>query len=122
MIGGRILRAALDPKCEEFDHEEDRGSLRDAVLGVGALTLTGAEARWPGGGAVAASVVGGLAAGALLGAATSGYGYGYGGYDGGYRSVGYDDGYYAPTYRTRRVVREVYGYGPRHGYDDDYGY
>ncbi|GLS59609.1 hypothetical protein [Methylobacterium haplocladii] len=100
-----------------------------AVLGVGALTSTGAEARWRGGGgAVAACVVGGLAVLALLGAATSGYGYGYGGYGyarpaygydgyddgyaGGYRSVGYDDGYYAPRYRTRRVVRETYDYAP----------
>ncbi len=56
-----------------------------AVLGVGALTSTGAEARWRGGGggAIAAGVIGGLAAGALVGAAASNsYGYG-GGYYGG---------------------------------------
>lgn len=100
-----------------------------AVLGIGAVSSTGAEARWRGGGGVAAGVVGGLAAGALLGAATSGYGYGgygyarpaygYGGYDdgydGGYRGAGYDDGYDAPRYRTRRVVRETYEYGPGYG-------
>jgi hypothetical protein len=103
-----------------------------AVLGVGALASTGAEARWRGGGggAVAAGVIGGLAAGAALGAATSDYGYArpaYG-YDDGYRSVGYyDDGYAAvPAYRTRRVVRETYDYspgyswgGPTYRVDDD---
>ncbi|WP_233383273.1 hypothetical protein [Methylobacterium sp. C25] len=86
-----------------------------AVLGVGALTSTGAEARWRGGGgAVAAGIVGGLAAGALAGAAASDYGYArpaYG-YDDGYRGVGYDGGDDVPAYRTRRVVRETYEYGP----------
>ena len=52
-----------------------------ALMGVGALGSTAAEAR--GGGAIAAGVIGGLAAGALLGAAVSeahaapAYGYGY---------------------------------------------
>lgn len=69
-----------------------------ALMGLGTLGMTSAEARGGRGGAIAAGVVGGLAAGALAGAAGSRYygddGYGprrgYGAY--GYRGAGYDDG------------------------------
>lgn len=100
-----------------------------ALVGVGSLVSTGAEARGRGG-AVAAGLIGGLAAGALLGAAASNayaaptysYGYGYPDYGYGYapayrtrrvvRSYDYDYDY-VPVYRTRRVVRSYdYGYAP----------
>jgi hypothetical protein len=100
-----------------------------ALLGIGALTSSAAEAR--GGGAIAAGIIGGLAAGALLGAAVSdahaapGYGYAPPAYGYGYgpppvavyrpapvtRSYVYE----APVYETRRVVS--YDRGP-----GDYGY
>ena len=100
-----------------------------ALVGLGALTSTGAEAR-PRGGAIAAGIIGGLAAGALIGAATSGYGhgyvdappaYGYGGpaYGYGYGGAGYDP-YAAPAPRYRRVVRE-YRYDDGPSYGDPYG-
>lgn len=103
-----------------------------ALIGMGALTSSAAEAR--GGGAVAAGLIGGLAAGALLGAAISdaqaapGYGY-----TAPYR----DDAPVAhryiveePAYETRRVVsydRVPVGYGPaprrwRRDCDRPYGY
>jgi hypothetical protein len=79
-----------------------------ALIGLGAVASTGAEAghrRGHGGGAIAAGVIGGLAAGALLGAAASNayaapaYGYGYA------PAYGYG---YAPTTR----VVQSYGYAP----------
>ncbi|WP_336488915.1 hypothetical protein [Methylobacterium nigriterrae] len=94
-----------------------------ALIGLGALASSAAEAR--GGGAVAAGLIGGLAAGALIGAAMSeahaapayGYALAYG-----YAPVrtyrpvrAYEDD--APVYETRRVVRRYeavptgYGYG-----------
>ena len=105
-----------------------------ALIGVGSLAATDAEARYRRhhGGAVAAGVLGGLAASALIGAAASnayaapayGYGYGhgyaYGGYapevSYGYAAPTYDDGYApvdygyapAPVYHTTRVVRRAY--------------
>lgn len=117
-----------------------------ALLGLGVLTSSAAEARG-GGGALAAGIIGGLAAGALLGAAVSdahaapAYGY----------ARPYDDGpvvyhrpYAEPVYETRRVVRyeavpEGYdeaprprrwhrdcdrpgGYGRPVAYDRPYGY
>ena len=69
-----------------------------AVIGLGAIASTGAEARGRGG-AIAAGVIGGVAAGALLGAATSNS---YAAPAYGYPAYGYDE---APVYRTRRVVR-----------------
>lgn len=103
-----------------------------ALMGVGALGSTTAEAR--GGGAIAAGVIGGLAAGALLGAAVSeahaapAYGYAHSTpvYDDEdappvtyrpyrvVRSYEYDD--VEPVYRPRRVVRSY------EGYQGDYGY
>ena len=98
-----------------------------ALVGLGALTSTGAEAR-PNGGAIAAGIIGGLAAGALIGAATNGYAhgydggyvaappaYGYGGPAYAYGGAGYDP-YDAPAPRYRRVVREYrYDDGPSYG-------
>jgi hypothetical protein len=102
-----------------------------ALVGLGAIASTQAEAR-PRGGAIAAGVIGGLAAGALIGAAaSSAYAapYGYYGYAPayGYRyapayayapaypysyaapvvSVGFGPAYYGyrPVYRTRVVYR-----------------
>lgn len=88
-----------------------------ALIGIGALTSTAAEAR--GGGAFAAGLVGGLAAGALIGAASGGYGYGYAepryGYGYGYRSTGYGyvprPGFGDPSF-TRRYDDGYGGYGP----------
>lgn len=121
-----------------------------ALLGVGALGSSAAEAR--GGGAIAAGVIGGLAAGALLGAAVSeahaapAYGYGYDrpapvyGYDDApvvtyrparvVRSFEYDD--VEPVYRPRRVVStyedtqddygfRTAGYGGHRRWDQPYG-
>ncbi len=53
--------------------------LAAAAVAVTAMAApTKAEARWRGGGAVAAGVIGGLAAGALIAGATRpSYGYGY---------------------------------------------
>lgn len=50
-----------------------------AVVATAAMTApTPAEARWRGGGAVAAGIIGGIAVGALIAGATRpGYGYGY---------------------------------------------
>jgi hypothetical protein len=92
-----------------------------ALIGLGAVASTQAEAAPRRGAAVAAGVIGGLAAGALIGAAASNayaspY---YGGYGYGYPAYGYAPAYsygYAPAYqpvyvapqrvyRTRRVVR-----------------
>ncbi len=99
-----------------------------ALIGVGALTTTGAEAR--GGGALAAGLIGGLAAGALLGAAASeahaGPAYGYAPPPPVYRPapVVYDEPVrvYRPrpvyeeevtVYRPRRFVRDQDdGFGP----------
>ncbi|MGU3541493.1 hypothetical protein [Methylobacterium sp. A52T] len=112
-----------------------------ALIGVGTLASTAAEAR--GGGAIAAGIIGGLAAGALIGAATQahaapGYGYGYGYADYGYAPAPvvvrpapvyrvYEED--APVYATRRTVtyeRVPVGYGhARHwggDYEGGYGY
>jgi hypothetical protein len=77
-----------------------------ALIGLGGIASTGAEAGpRRNGGAIAAGVIGGLAAGALLGAATSNayaapaYGYGYA------PAYGYG---YAPSTR----VVQSYGYAP----------
>jgi hypothetical protein len=89
-----------------------------ALIGVGALTATGAEAR--GGGAVAAGLIGGLAAGALLGAAVSeahaGPAYGYAPPPPPvYRPAPVVYGEPVPVYRPRPVVEEevVTVYRPR---------
>ncbi len=95
-----------------------------ALVGLGAIASTQAEAR-PRGGAIAAGIIGGVAAGALIGAATSSayaapygyygyapaYGYGYApaytyGYAAPVVSVGFGPAYYGyrPVYRTTRVV------------------
>ena len=51
-----------------------------ATVAITAMAApTSAEARWRGGGAVAAGVIGGLAAGALIAGAARPYGYYYGG-------------------------------------------
>jgi hypothetical protein len=98
-----------------------------ALLGIGTLASSAAEAR--GGGAVAAGLIGGLAAGALLGAAMSqaqaapAYGYAPPAYGYGppraYRPVrAYEDDA-VPVYEHRRVVRR-YEVGPP-AYDFGYG-
>ncbi len=116
-----------------------------ALIGLGVLTSSAAEARG-GGGAVAAGLIGGLAAGALLGAALSeshaapAYGYARPDEDG---PVVYRERDAAPGYGPRRVVRyestEEYdeprpprrwrrdcdrpdGYGRPVAYDRPYGY
>lgn len=117
-----------------------------ALIGLGVLTSSAAEARG-GGGAVAAGLIGGLAAGALLGAAVSeahaapAYGYARP-YDDG--PVVYRERYAEPDYAPRRVVRyesapveydeprpprrwhrdcdRPYGYGRPVAYARPYGY
>ncbi|GJE27157.1 hypothetical protein [Methylobacterium organophilum] len=92
-----------------------------ALMGVGVLTSSAAEAR--GGGALAAGIIGGLAAGALLGAvaAEAHPGPAYGAYGRPYDVEAapvdgpYEDG--APVYERRRVI--AYEDGPRF---DRYGY
>jgi hypothetical protein len=86
-----------------------------ALIGLGAIASTQAEAR-PRGGAIAAGVIGGLAAGALIGAAaSSAYAapYGYYGYAPAY-DYGYAPAYtYAPTYSYGYAAPVVsVGYGP----------
>lgn len=87
-----------------------------ALIGVGALATTGAEAR--GGGALAAGLIGGIAAGVLLGAAASqaqaapAYGYAPPAY-------GPAPSYGAPVVYRRAPVRtyveeDVPVYRPRH--------
>lgn len=115
-----------------------------ALIGVGSLASSGAEAR--GGGAIAAGIIGGLAVGALVGAASQArtepaYGYGYAGPAYRYAPApvivhpapayrAYDDD--APGYGPPRVVtydRGPVGYGPgrdpycarRGGWDRGYG-
>ncbi len=84
-----------------------------ALIGLGALNPSAAEARGRGG-AVAAGVIGGLAAGALLGSALSearaAPAYGYGDPDG-YRPVarGYVE---EPVYASPRYAPPRYA--PRH--------
>lgn len=107
-----------------------------ALIGVGALTSTAAEARGRGG-ALAAGLIGGLAAGALIGAAASAhaepaYGYGYAPPPPP-RPYGYAPAYYGrprvvyeePVYERRRVItyeRLPVGYAPvRRGWDGPYG-
>ncbi|WP_246732931.1 hypothetical protein [Methylobacterium sp. BTF04] len=86
-----------------------------ALIGMGALTTSPAEAR--GGGALAAGLIGGLAAGALLGAVVSeahaGPAYGYAQPDYGYAPAPHRYVYEAPAYETRRISyeREPVGYG-----------
>ncbi len=84
------------------------------VLAVGAVTTTTqqAEARWRGGGAVAAGVVGGLAAGAIIGGALAYPRYGYGYYGG--PAYGYAPAYYGPRcWWTRQRVAGPYGWSVR---------
>lgn len=93
-----------------------------ALIGLGALAPSDAQARG-GGGALAAGIIGGLAAGALLGAAASEahaapvYGYGY---DDAPPPVAYRPARYVrsydvePVYRVRRY--EGYDDGPAYGY------
>jgi hypothetical protein len=111
-----------------------------ALIGLGAVASTQAEAAPRRGAAVAAGVIGGLAAGALIGAAASNayaspY---YGGYGYGYPAYGYVPAYsygYAPAYqpvyvapqrvyRTRRVVRtyDPYYYRPRPAVSIGFGF
>jgi len=79
-----------------------------ALVSVAAPTT--AEARWRGGGGVAAGVIGGIAAGAIIaGAASSSY-YGGPGY-----AYDYAPGYYAPGYAYG-------GGGPYYGGYDGYYY
>ena len=84
-----------------------------ALVGLGAIASTQAEAR-PRGGAIAAGVIGGLAAGALIGAAaSSAYAapYGYYGYAPAY-GYGYAPAYtYAPAY-SYGYAAPVVSYGP----------
>jgi len=67
------------------------------IAGTAVSTSTPAEARWRGGGAVAAGVIGGIAAGALIAGAASRPAYGYYGY-------APAPAYYGPP---------AYAYGPR---------
>lgn len=68
-----------------------------AAIGATALSLpTQAEARWRGGGAVAAGVIGGIAAGALIAGASRPYYYGYGYGYGPSPYYGYAPVYYGP--------------------------
>ena len=66
-----------------------------ATIAVAAVcATTPAEARWRGGGAVAAGVIGGIAAGALI----AGAGRGYYGYAPGYYGYAPAPVYYGPGY------------------------
>jgi len=82
-----------------------------SVIGFATLASAPAEARWRGGGAVAAGVIGGIAAGALIAGAAN---------------AGPPPGYYAPApvygpgpgcyYQRQRVWDDYYGVwrrGPR---------
>lgn len=112
-----------------------------ALIGLGAVASTQAEAAPRRGAAVAAGVIGGLAAGALIGAAASNAyaspyygGYGYGGYPAYGYAPAYSYGYapaYQPVYvapqrvyRTRRVVRtyDPYYYRPRPAVSIGFGF
>lgn len=91
--------------------------LAAALVALGTLASSGAEARGRGG-AIAASAIGGLTAAALIGAASNayassayGYGYPYDRYGYAYPAYGYGyDFGYASIYTPRRVIRS-YGYG-----------
>ena len=72
-----------------------------ALIGVGALVSTPAEAR-DRGGAIAAGVIGGLAAGALIGAASNAHA--APAYDHSYPAHGYE---YRPAYYARPYHRPV---------------
>ncbi len=76
-----------------------------ASMAVAAVSIPSkAEARWRGGGGVAAGVIGGIAAGALIaGAANGGYGPGYGYYGGG-------PAYGPPCYWQRQRFWDGYGW------------
>ena len=85
-----------------------------ALIGLGGIASTGAEAgSRRNGGAIAAGVIGGLAAGALIGAATSnayaapayGYGYGYAPATRVVQSYGYAPEVYEEAYVPRRAYR-----------------
>jgi hypothetical protein len=79
-----------------------------ATMAVAAVSIPSkAEARWRGGGGVAAGVIGGIAAGALIaGAANGGYGYGPGyGYYGGPAYA-----YGPPCYWQRQRFWDGYGW------------
>ena len=80
-----------------------------AVVAIAATAApTQAEARWRGGGAVAAGVIGGIAAGALIARASRPYGYGYGyGYGPAYYPA---YGYGAPCYWRRERFFDGYGW------------
>jgi hypothetical protein len=76
-----------------------------AITAVGAPTK--AEARWRGGGGVAAGIIGGIAAGALIAGASRHYygpGYGYGYYGGPAYAYG------PPCYWQRQRIWDGYGW------------
>lgn len=81
-----------------------------AAMAVAAVSVPGkAEARWRGGGGVAAGVIGGIAAGALIaGAANGGYGYGPGPGYGYYGGPAY--AYGPPCYWQRQRFWDGYGW------------
>ncbi len=78
-----------------------------ATMAVAAVSIPGkAEARWRGGGGVAAGVIGGIAAGALIAGAANGGGYGPGyGYYGGPAYA-----YGPPCYWQRQRFWDGYGW------------
>jgi hypothetical protein len=81
-----------------------------ATMAVAAVSIPSkAEARWRGGGGVAAGVIGGIAAGALIAGANRGYGPGYG-YYGGPGYAAYGGGYGPPCYWQRQRFWDGYGW------------
>src|SRR4051794_39812230 len=89
-----------------------------ALIALGSVGMTQAEARDGRHGALAAGAIGGLAIGALVGSAASGaYAAPAPGYAPAYASTYSYDYAPAPVYRTERVVRS---YAPVEEYEEEY--